>query len=611
MAKQPANGTPSKGAGESPEMAAPDPAELSRNLVKIAERSNKLVTDFLKRQATEGGAAAGPTDPFNVGAAFLEMTRQMMTQPAKLVEANLRLWQEYMNLLQNTALRMIGQSTEPVISPVRGDKRFNHSDWDENQVFDFIKQSYLLTARWIQDTVRKVDGLDTKTAKKVDFYTRQFVDMMAPSNFVLTNPEVLRATMESNGENLVRGLDHLLEDLERGKGQIAIRMTDEKAFVIGENIAVSPGKVIFQNELIQLIQYDARTEKVFKRPLLIVPPWINKFYILDLRQENSFIKWATEQGYTVFVVSWVNPDAHLAQRGFEDYMFLGPLAALDAIEAATGEHEINAIGYCIGGTLMGATLAYMAAKKDDRITSCTFFAAQVDFSEAGELSIFIDEEQLETIENSMAKRGYLEAGQMVTTFNMLRANDLIWSFVVNNYLLGKDPFPFDLLYWNSDATRMPIAMHMFYLRECYQKNQLAIPGGATLGGEPIDLRKVKIPIYLQSAKDDHIAPYRSVFKATQLYSGPVRFIMAGSGHVAGVVNHPSAKKYQHWTNDKKVSTVEEWVAGATEHPGSWWTDWHKWLSKKAGPMVPARVPGDGKLTPIEDAPGSYVKVRAV
>jgi polyhydroxyalkanoate synthase len=609
MAKQPATGTKTATVDVA-ELPVPDPAELSKNLVKIAERSNKLVTDFLKRQA-DGGAAPGPTDPFNVGAAFLEMTRQMMTQPTRLVEANLRLWQDYLNLLQNAAMRLVGQQTEPVITPAKGDKRFTHSDWDENQVFDFIKQSYLLTARWIQDTVRKVDGLDAKTAKKVDFYTRQFVDMMAPSNFVLTNPEVLRATLQSNGENLVRGLDHLLEDLERGKGQIAIRMTDEKAFEIGRNIAVTPGKVIYQNELMQLIQYEPRTEKVFKRPLLIVPPWINKFYILDLRQENSFIKWASEQGYTVFVISWVNPDERLAQRGFEDYMFEGPLAALNAIEEATGEREVTAIGYCIGGTLMGATLAYMAAKEDDRIKACTFFAAQVDFSEAGELSIFVDEEQLEAIENTMAKRGYLEANQMATTFNMLRANDLIWSFVVNNYLLGKDPFPFDLLYWNSDATRMPIAMHMFYLRECYQNNLLSKPGGVTLGGVPIDLRKVSIPIYLQSSKDDHIAPYRSVFKATQIYSGPVRFMMAGSGHIAGVINHPNAKKYQHWLNDKKAKTVEEWIAGATEHPGSWWHDWHAWLSKKSGPLVPARVPGDGKLAPIEDAPGSYVKVRAL
>ena len=605
MAKQPATGTK-----DATELPLPDAAEFSRNLVKIAERSHKLVSDFLRRQA-DGTVAPGPTDPFHVGAAFLEMTRHMMSQPTRLVEANLRLWQDYLTLFQNAALKMMGQEAEPVIAPARGDKRFSHSDWDENQVFDFIKQSYLLTARWIQDTVRKVDGLDPKTAKKVDFYTRQFVDMMAPSNFVLTNPEVLRATLSSNGENLVCGLDHLLEDLERGKGQIAIRMTDEKAFEIGRNIAVTPGKVVFQNELIQLLQYEPVTEKVYRRPLLIVPPWINKFYILDLRQENSFIKWATEQGYTVFVISWVNPDERLAQRGFEDYMFEGPLAALDAIEAATGEREVNAIGYCIGGTLMGATLAYMAAKEDERIKACTFFAAQVDFSEAGELSIFIDEEQLESIEQTMAKRGYLEANQMATTFNMLRANDLIWSFVVNNYLLGKDPFPFDLLYWNSDATRMPIAMHMFYLRECYQNNRLATPGGVTLGGVPIDLRKVKIPIYLQSSKDDHIAPYRSVFKATRLYSGPVRFMMAGSGHIAGVINHPDAKKYQHWLNDRKAKTVEEWMAGATEHAGSWWPDWHAWLSKQSGPMVKARVPGDGKLAPIEDAPGSYVKVRAL
>jgi polyhydroxyalkanoate synthase len=352
---------------------------------------------------------------------------------------------------------------------------------------------------------------------------------------------------------------------------------------------------------------------VYRTPLLIVPPWINKFYILDLKPQNSFIKWATEHGYTVFVISWVNPDEKLTNLVFEDYMKLGPLAAFDAIEKATGEKKVSAIGYCIGGTLMATTLAYMAARGDDRIVACTFFTAQVDFTEPGELGVFIDEDQLAGVEEVMSKKGYLDGTEMATTFNMLRANDLIWSFVVNNYLMGKDPFPFDLLFWNADATRMPAAMHIYYLRNMYQRNLLAKPGGLVIDNVPIDLGKITIPAYLQSGKDDHIAPAKSVYKATQLFSGPVRFMLAGSGHIAGVVNPPAAKKYQHWLNEtaKNPPTLEEWRAGATEYPGSWWNDWDKWLSEKSGPKVPARVPGSGGLPAIEDAPGSYVKVRLI
>jgi len=587
----------------------PDPAEFSRNMVKIAERSQRLVADFLKRQ-DEAGNGAG--DPLNIGGAFMEMTAKMMADPGKLMAAQLSLWQSYLDLWQNAAQRMMGEQAAPLVEPEKGDRRFKDAAWDENQIFDFIKQSYLLTARWMQDTVRQVDGLDDKAAQKVDFYTRQFADAMAPSNFLLTNPEVLRATVESNGDNLVRGLDNLLADLERGKGKLAIRMTDMAAFEIGRNVAASPGKVVFQNELCQLLQYAPTTAQVHARPLLIVPPWINKYYILDLRPENSFIKWAVDHGYTVFVVSWVNPDGALADKTFEDYMADGILAPLDAIEATLGQREVTAIGYCLGGTLMAATLAYMAQTGDDRIKACTFFTAQVDFSEPGELAVFIDEAQLEHLEELMSKQGYLEGSEMSATFNMLRANDLIWSFVVNNYLLGKDPFPFDLLYWNADATRMPKAMHSYYLRNMYQRNLLVQPGALVLKGQPIDLRSVKIPIYLQAGKEDHIAPFRSVWKATQHFSGPVRFMLAGSGHIAGVVNPPAANKYQHWINTrrKKYTDVDAWLADATEVPGSWWPDWDKWLAAKSGKKVPARDPAAGKLKPIEDAPGAYVKVRS-
>jgi poly[(R)-3-hydroxyalkanoate] polymerase subunit PhaC len=596
-----------KPGGQGPESRIPDPVQLSRDLADIAERSQRLVLDFLQRQRPEG---IGMGDPLNVGQAFLEMTQRLMADPTKLVQAQLSLWQDYLKLWQSTTQRLLGGAPEPVIEPAAADRRFKDNAWTENAVFDYIKQSYLLSARWMQATVKEVDGLDDKTAKKIDFYTRQFVDAMAPSNFVMTNPEVLRTTIETGGENLVKGLDNLLKDLERGHGRLMIKMTDLEKFKVGVNIAVTPGQVVFQNDLIQLIQYEPTTEKVRRRPLLIIPPWINKYYILDLRPENSFIRWAVEQGHTVFVVSWVNPDAKLAEKSFEDYMREGLLGALDAIERATGEREANVIGYCLGGTLLAATLAYMKAKGDDRIASATYFVALTDFKEAGELSVFIDEEQLHFLEERMREHGYLEGSDMATTFNMLRANDLIWSFVVNNYLLGKEPFPFDLLYWNSDSTRMPAAMHSFYLRNMYQRNLLVQRGGITLAGVPIDLRTIETPSFLLSTREDHIAPWKSTYAATQLYKGPVKFVLAASGHIAGVVNPPGRSKYGHWENAKNPPTPDEWLATATQYPDSWWPAWNEWVSQYGGGDVLARKPGDGKLKPIEKAPGSYVLVKA-
>lgn len=589
---------------------SPEESEKLQEAFKdIATRSQKLLQDFSQRYQADGHQ---PADPLHLTQTFMDFTAKLLADPNRLVQAQVELWQQYMKLWQVTAQRMMGQTVEPVAEPARGDKRFNDPAWKDEVVFDYLKQSYLLTARWLQGTIKEVEGVDDKTARKVDFYTRQFIDAMSPSNFALTNPQVVKATVETKGENLLKGLQNLLGDLERGKGRLEIRQTDMDAFKVGGNVATSPGKVVYQNDIIQLIQYAPTTEEVYEIPLLIVPPWINKFYILDLKPENSFIKWATEQGYTVFVISWVNPDERLAKMSFEDYMNQGPLAALDAIEKATGQRKASAIGYCIGGTLMAATLAYMAARNDDRIVACTFFTAQVDFSEPGELGVFIDENQLASVEEMMGKKGYLEGSEMATTFNMLRANDLIWSFVVNNYLMGKDPFPFDLLYWNADATRMPAAMHSYYLRNMYQKNLLSQPGGIVLDNVPIDLRKIRIPVYIQAGKEDHIAPVRSVYKATQLFSGPVRFMLAGSGHIAGVVNPPRNKKYQHWLNETATNppTLAEWQAGAKEFPGSWWHDWDKWLSALSGPKVPARVPGTAGLPAIEDAPGSYVKVRS-
>ncbi len=586
-----------------------DPVQLSRSMADIAERSQRIVGDWLKRQSVDQPNA----DPLNIGAAFMEMTAKLMANPARLMQAQIGFWQDYMTLWQNTARRMIGSPEATAVSPViqadPKDKRFKDEAWKENEIFDFIKQSYLLSARFVQDLVGQAEGMDKKTAQKVDFYSRQFIDAMSPSNFLLTNPEVLRKTAETGGENLLRGLNNLLGDLERGKGKLAIKMTDMDAFKLGENIGVSPGKVVFQNELMQLIQYSPTTETVLERPLLILPPWINKFYILDLRPKNSFVRWAVSQGHTVFMVSWVNPDETMAEKGFDDYMKEGVLAALGAIEQATGQRDVNAIGYCLGGTLLACSLPWMKAHGDDRIKSATFFVTMTDFAEAGELGVFIDEEQLAQLEAKMERQGVLQGSDMASTFNMLRANDLIWSFVVNNYLLGNEPFQFDLLYWNSDATRMPAKMHSYYLRNMYHSNRLA-KGELELAGQRIDLGAVDIPTYFISTREDHIAPWRSTYRGTQLMGGTKRFVLAASGHIAGVVNPPESGKYSYWVNEALPPTPEEWFAGAQEMAGSWWPDWQRWVSPADSPRVPARTPGAGSLPAIEEAPGSYVRVKA-
>jgi polyhydroxyalkanoate synthase subunit PhaC len=584
----------------------PDPAQLALSMSDVAGRSQRLVNDWLKRQAKEGLSL----DPLNVGGAFLEMTAKLMANPAQLVQAQLGYWQDYLTLWQNTTRRILGLETSPVIESDPKDKRFKDAAWNQNEVFDFIKQSYLLSARYINDVVSKVDGLAPKTSQKIDFYSRQFVNALSPSNFLLTNPEVLRKTAESGGENLIRGLNNLLSDLERGRGNLRIKLTDTDAFKVGENIAVSVGKVVFQNALIQLIQYSPTTETVHARPMVIFPPWINKFYILDLRPKNSLVRYAVSQGHTVFMISWVNPDARLANKDFDDYMVEGVLAALSAIEKATGQREVNAVGYCIGGTLLAASLAYMKRRGDDRVKTASFLVTLTDFDDAGELGVFIDEEQLNSLEEKMQRQGYLEGGDMSASFNMLRANDLIWSFVVNNYLLGNEPFPFDLLYWNSDATRMPSKMHSFYLRNMYQNNLLTKPGGISMKGVAIDLADIDIPVYFLSCREDHIAPWKSTYEGAKRFGGAVRFVLAASGHVAGVVNPPEGGKYNHFINKGLPENADAWLEEATEVAGSWWPDWSRWVASFDKTMVPARIPGKGKLKAIEAAPGSYVTVRA-
>jgi len=594
---------------ETAKPALPDPQEIAKTYAEVAQRAAKLLDQHIKRQLKKG--VTPPQDELGVAQAFMEMMAKLLANPYRLAQAQMNLVWDYFSLWQHSWLRFMGIQTPPVAAPAKGDKRFKDEQWEDHFLFDFIKQSYLIAARHIHDTVCCVQGLDAQTQQKVNFFTRQFIDALSPSNFVHTNPEVLRETVRTHGQNLIKGLNNLLRDLEAGDGQLRVKMTDTSAFELGKNIATTPGKVIFQNDLIQLLQFSPTTPTQFKRPLLIVPPWINKYYILDLREKNSYIKWALDQGHSVFCISWVNPDERLAQKTFEDYVFEGALTALDKVCEQTGEKEVNAVGYCLGGTLLGTAAAYLAAKKDKRLASTTFFTTMLDFSIPGELGVFIDEQQVANLEKKMGERGYLEGSEMAATFNMLRANDLIWSFVVNNYLLGKDPFPFDLLYWNSDSTRMPAAMHSFYLRNMYMKNLLKEPGGITIGDVAIDLRKIKIPAYFISTIEDHIAPWQSTYLGAKLLSGPVRFVLGGSGHIAGIVNPPAANKYGYWTHPAKTlpETPEQWLEGAQHHEGSWWTDWQAWVTSLNSEKAPARDPVKGRLGVLEDAPGSYVKLR--
>jgi polyhydroxyalkanoate synthase len=586
-----------------------DVEEFSRNLARLVEEGGRALAAYLKPRE-EGRAnndlAEEMTEVFKT---LGQVAEYWLADPQRAVELQTRLGRAYLDLWASAVKRLTGEETAPVATPAANDKRFSDPEWSSNQFYDFLKQAYLLGTQWANRLVSDAAELDPHTRQKAEFYVRQITNALSPSNFVLTNPELLRETLTSNADNLVRGMRMLAEDIETGGGDLKIRQSDSSMFAVGRNLATTPGKVIFQNELMQLIQYAPSTATALKRPLLIVPPWINKFYVLDLTEEKSFIKWCVDQGLTVFCISWVNPDAGLAQKSFEDYVRQGPLAALDAIKQATGEEEVHTVGYCVGGTLLAVTLAALAAWGDKRIVSATLFAAQVDFTHAGDLKVFVDEEQIAAIERRMAERGFLEAKSMATVFNILRSNDLLWPYVINNYLKGKAPFPFDLLYWNSDATRLPAANHSFYLRNCYLNNKLA-KGEVVIANTPIDLHAIKVPIYNLATREDHIAPAKSVLLGSTLFGGKVKYVLAGSGHIAGVVNPPDKKKYQYWTGPlRRDADVDAWLAKATEHPGSWWPDWLAWLKHQDPTEAPARVPGAGKLKPIEDAPGSYVKVR--
>lgn len=588
------------------------PDDFARNMVRLMEEGGKALATLMQRSGSGSGPYSPASEFSEMSKVFGEVARQWMHDPGKIVEAQTGLARGYLDVWTNAVQRLTGTRAAPVVKPEPGDARFRDPEWSSNPYFDFWKQAYLVTNQWAEMVLQETEGLDDRTRQRAEYYLRQIMSALSPSNFPMTNPEVVRETVATNGENLVRGMQQLLADLQKSPDLLQFSQTDVSAFQVGKNLAITPGKVVWQNDVLQLIQYTPTTEKVYETPLLIVPPWINKFYILDLTAPKSLIRYAVSQGFTVFVVSWVNPDERLAHKTFEDYMNEGILSAADAVLRETGAKQTNVLGYCVGGTLLASTLAYNAARGQEPFSSATFLAAQADFSKAGDLSLFIDEAQLKALEEMMAERGYLDGSRMATVFNMLRPRDLIWPYIVNNYMLGKKPFPFDLLFWNQDSTRMPAANHNFYLREFYHENKLA-RGRMSIGGVRLDLGKVKLPVYELATREDHIAPARSVYISSRLFGGPVEYVLAGSGHIAGVVNPPpegdKKPKYQFWTNPDPARTLEEWLAGAKETPGSWWPHWTRWLASHSGGKVDARVPG-AKLGAIEDAPGSYVQVKA-
>ena len=586
-----------------------DPESFALNVARMVEQAGKAASAWVEPRE-KGEVRDHVAEPAaDMVKTFSKLTEYWLSDPQRALEAQTRLFAGYMGVWMNAIQRANGGTEQPVeaVQPERGDKRFQDPEWGRNAFFDFVKQAYLVTSRWAADLVEHAEGLDEHTRHKAGFYVKQVSNAISPSNFILTNPELFRETVASNGENLVRGMKMLAEDIAAGKGDLKLRQADASRFEIGRNIAVTPGKVVARSDLAEIIQYEATTKEVLKRPLLICPPWINKFYILDLNPQKSFIRWAIEQGHTVFVISWINPDERHGAKDWEAYIREGLQYGLDIVEQATGEREVNAIGYCVGGTLLAAALALLAQEGDERIRSATLFTTQVDFTYAGDLKVFVDEDQVAAVERSMHEKGYLDGTKMATAFNMLRSGDLIWPYVVNNYMRGKDPLPFDLLYWNADSTRMAAANHSFYLRNCYLENNLS-QGRMELASHTVSLSDITIPIYNLATREDHIAPARSVFLGSQYFGGDVEYVMAGSGHIAGVVNPPAANKYQYFTGGQPVGRFEEWVANATENPGSWWPHWQRWIERMDEERVPARVPG-GNLRTLGDAPGTYVKVR--
>ncbi len=584
-----------------------DPETMALNLARAAENLGKAASAWLEPRETgeKTDLVAEPlTDMVNT---FSKVAEYWMADPKRTLEAQTFLFSSYFQIWSQSLQKLSGEAQGETAAN-KPDKRFPDEDWNKVPFFDFLKQVYVVTSDWVNRLVREAEGLDDHTRHKAEFYAAQIMTALSPANFAVTNPTVYKEAVASNGENFVRGMKMLAEDIISGKGDLRIRQVDSSKFAVGENIAVTPGKVIAQSDVCQVIQYEPATKEVLKRPLLICPPWINKFYILDLNEKKSFIKWCVEQGHTVFVISWVNPDERHRHKDWEAYAREGIGFALDTVEKATGEKKVNAIGYCVGGTLLAATLALHAAEGDKRIKTVTFFTTQVDFTYAGDLKVFADVANIEAVEESMKESGFLDGSKMSMAFNMLRSADLIWPYVVNNYLRGQEPMAFDLLYWNSDSTRMPEANHSYYLRNCYLENNLS-QGKMKLAGKTLKLSDITIPVYNLATKEDHIAPAKSVFLGCSYFGGEVEYVVSGSGHIAGVVNPPAGGKYQFWTDGPPEGAFEDWMKNATETPGSWWPHWHAWIEKHHGKRVPARKPGGENINPIEDAPGSFVRTR--
>ncbi len=582
--------------------AVRDPEAFARNVAHMLEHLGKAAAAWVEPRE-RGEVRDGPISYTDVVSTLSEVGDYWLSDSQRAFQAQTKLMAGFMGVWANSFARASGQS----VAAPRPDKRFADEDWNRHPFFAFLREGYGVLNDWTSALVRDADGLDPHTKHKAIFYTRVILNAISPANFVATNPELYRETMAENGENLVRGMRMFAEDMARGEGFLKLRQSCEQTFRVGENVATTPGKIVAENELCQIIQYAPSTDTVFKRPILISPPWINRFYILDLSAEKSLIRWMVEQGHTVFVISWVNPDARHAEKDWGDYIEEGLVFGLDTVRQATGEADVNAIGYCVGGTLLSAALPYLKARGDERIRSATLLTTQVDFRHSGDLKVFVDEHQLAELEKMMA-RGYLEGTQMATTFNLLRSGELIWPYVVSNYLKGKEPAPFDLLFWNADATRMAKTNHLFYLRNCYFENRLA-RGEMEIKGTRLDLSTIDIPLYNLATREDHIAPAISVYEGSLAFGKPPTLVVAASGHIAGVVNPPARQKYKFWTGAAPSRDVafEDWWHTAEETPGSWWPHWQSWIEPQAGERVPAREPGGSVLTPIEDAPGRYVR----
>ncbi len=573
----------------------------------VSAQYRKALDEYLKKNPSIDESKINSV--FDMVGTFRDMSEQLALHPFRLARTEATLVKKHATLIGRSANRLVGKMADPVVVPEKGDHRFGNEEWSESLLFDFIKQAYLLNSNAVMELVDSLEDTNSHTHDQFMFYSRQIVNALSPSNFPLSNPEVLKKTVSSGGVNLIDGFKQFVDDYKKNPGQFNVSMTDFSAFSVGLNVATTPGKVVYQNEMMQLIQYQPTTKKVNSTPLLVIPPWINKYYILDLKEKNSLIKWLVDQGNTVFIISWVNPGPGLRDTSFEDYMNKGPLEALDAIEQATGEKEVNAIGYCVGGTLLASTLAYQTAKRKKQIKSATYLTTLIDFSDPGGIGVFINDKSITNIEKRLDKVGYYDGRAMAFSFNMLRENDLFWSFIIKNYLMGEKPAPFDLLYWNSDGTNLPAKMHGYYLRNMYLENNLVKPGGIELNGVKIDISKIKTPAYFLSTIQDHIAKWKTTYKGALLHSGNVKFVLSGSGHIAGVVNPPAQKKYGYWTNDNCPTESDEWLKNASKHDGSWWNDWKEWSVQYAGEQVPSRTPGDRELEVLEDAPGSYVKLR--